>query len=94
MFATSPDNVLSGFVSEATNVILRIRDYNSSDLLLEISRDNVSQDFIMDWPSSVVIVEIQFLRLYSWSYRNRMVKLFLTSRPSKFYNIILFINPH
>ncbi|CAB4009018.1 Hypothetical predicted protein [Paramuricea clavata] len=78
VFATSPDNVLSGFVSEATNIILRIRDYNSSELLFDITRNNASQHFIMDWQSSAVIVEIQFQGYY---YSNNRVKIFLTSRP-------------
>ena len=85
MFATTPDNALSGFVSEATNVILRIRDYNSSDVLLEISRDNRPQHFIMDWPSTAVIVEIKFYT-YWWTNWNSRVKILLTSRPSKYYN--------
>ena len=85
VFATSPDNVLSGFVSEATGVILRIRDYNSSKLLFDISRNNASQHFIMDWQSSAVIVEIQFQGYWS----NRRVKIFLTSRPSKFSSFVI-----
>ena len=80
VFATSPDNVLSGFVSEATNVNLRILDYNSSDLLLESSREHVSQHFIMDWQSTAIIVEVQF-PVYSWRFQNRRVKIFLTSHP-------------
>ena len=87
MFATTPDRVLSGFVSEVTNVILRIRDYNSSELLFDISRDNVSQHFIMDWQSTAVIVEIQSQGPWYW---NKRVKIFLTSRPSKFYDYHLF----
>ena len=84
VFATSPDNVLSGFVSEATNVILRIRDYNSSELLFDISRKNVSQHFIMDWQSSAVTVEIQFQGYWV----SKRVKIFLTSRPSKFSSFV------
>ncbi|XP_028418433.1 protein bark beetle-like [Dendronephthya gigantea] len=79
VFATSPDQVLSAFVSDLSNVKLRIRDSNSSELLFELSRDDLSQQYIVELKSSAVIVEIEF-EIY-WYSSN--LKMFLLSRPER-----------
>ena len=85
MFVTSPDQVLSGYVSDVRSVILRIYDYDSSELLFQFSRDNVSKHFIMDWQSNGVVVEIQFPPYYYYYYSSyREFKIFLASHPSKY----------
>ncbi|XP_028399971.1 uncharacterized protein LOC114523292 [Dendronephthya gigantea] len=78
MFATSPGQVLAAFVSDLSYINLRIRDSNSSELLFELSSDNLSQQYIVELKSSAVIVEIEF-EGYWW--HTRKFKMFLRSRP-------------
>ena len=79
MFATASKHVLSAFFSDILNVIVRIRDRNSSKLLFELSRNNMSQQFIVELKSSAVIVEIEFYG----SYYSSSLKMFLLTRPGK-----------